>query len=109
MASGAFRTTLRRLAAVSHQSPVVKSTASSSSLSKTLSNNIIPGVVVFGSVFGVVSYVRSQLRQESETMNRMFAKQYSPEVMEARRRNYLIDQEGDPRKSIYNVLNWGRS
>ncbi|KAK4208558.1 hypothetical protein QBC37DRAFT_431770 [Rhypophila decipiens] len=108
MASGAFRTTLRRLAAVSHQSPVVKSTASSS-LSKTVSNKIIPGVVVFGSVFGVVSYVRSQLRQESETMNRMFAKQYSPEVMEARRRNYLIDQEGDPRKSIYNVLNWGRS
>jgi len=61
-----------------------------------------------GTVFGVVSYVRSQLRQESETMNRMFAKQYSPEVLEARKKHFLIETEGDPRKSIYNVLNWGR-
>ncbi|KAM7198888.1 hypothetical protein V8F20_005955 [Naviculisporaceae sp. PSN 640] len=104
MASGAFRTTLARLATVSASSPAIKTVAT-----KGISQKIIPGVVVFGSVFGVISYVRSQLRQESDTINRMFEKQYSPEVMEARRKHYLIDTEGDPRKSIYNVLNWGRS
>ncbi|KAK4448692.1 hypothetical protein QBC34DRAFT_406589 [Podospora aff. communis PSN243] len=70
------------------------------------SNKIIPGLVVAGAVYGVVAYVRSQLIKESATMNRMFAQQNSPRVMEARRRNFLIDSEGDPRKTPYNFLNW---
>jgi len=57
-------------------------------------------------VYGVVSYVRSQLIQESNTMNRMFAQQNSARVMESRKRNFLIDTEGDPRKTPYNILNW---
>jgi hypothetical protein len=59
-------------------------------------------------VYGVVAYVRSQLIKESATMNRMFAQQNSPRVMDARRRNFLIDSEGDPRKTPYNFLNWSQ-
>ncbi len=41
-------------------------------------------------------------------MNRMFAQQNTPEVIEARRQRLLVETEGDPKKSIYNVLNWGK-
>lgn len=57
-------------------------------------------------VYGVVSYIRSQLVMESNIMNRRFAQQNSPRVLEARKKNYLIETEGDPRKTLYNVLNW---
>ncbi|KAK0711715.1 hypothetical protein B0H67DRAFT_586149 [Lasiosphaeris hirsuta] len=67
---------------------------------------VIPSLVVAGAVYGVISYVRSQLVKESETMNRMFAQQNTPSVMEARNKRLLVETEGDPRRSIYNVLNW---
>jgi hypothetical protein len=43
---------------------------------------------------------------ESDVMNRRFAQQNTPRVMESRRRTLLVDSEGDPRRTIYNVLNW---
>ncbi|KAA8628683.1 hypothetical protein SMACR_12876 [Sordaria macrospora] len=67
---------------------------------------VVPGLVVFGAVYTVVSYIRSQLRNESNTLNRVFAQQNTPGVMEKRKERYLIETEGDPRKTIYNVLNW---
>ncbi|KAK4223145.1 hypothetical protein QBC38DRAFT_426038 [Podospora fimiseda] len=67
---------------------------------------VVPSLVVAGAIYGVVSYVRSQLRKESDTINRMFAQRDTPEAIESRRRALLVDTEGDPRKSIYNVLNW---
>lgn len=57
-------------------------------------------------VSGVVAYVRSQLRKESDTMNRMFAQQNTAQVRAARNQRLLVDSEGDPRKTPYNVLNW---
>lgn len=54
----------------------------------------------------MVSYVRTQLAKESDTMNRMFAQQNTPEVLEARRRSLHLDTEGDPKKTLYNVLSW---
>jgi hypothetical protein len=57
-------------------------------------------------VSGVAYYVRSQLRKESETINRLFAQQNTPEVEETRRQRLLVDTEGDPRRSLFNILNW---
>ncbi|KAK3988927.1 hypothetical protein QBC44DRAFT_328449 [Cladorrhinum sp. PSN332] len=67
---------------------------------------VVPSLVVAGAIYGVISYVRSQLQKESDTINRMFAQRDTPEVIESQRRALLVDTEGDPRKSIYNVLNW---
>lgn len=60
------------------------------------------------SVYGVASYIRSQLRQESITMDRMFAQQNTPRVLEARKKNFLVETEGEPRKTPYNFLNWSK-
>ncbi|KAK4159895.1 hypothetical protein QBC43DRAFT_326294 [Cladorrhinum sp. PSN259] len=67
---------------------------------------VVPSLVVAGAVYGVISYVRSQLRKESDTINRMFAQRDTPEAVQSQRRALLVDTEGDPRRSIYNVLNW---
>lgn len=39
-------------------------------------------------------------------MNRMFAQQNTPRLEEARRRNLLTETEGDPRRSLFNILSW---
>ncbi|KAK3684127.1 hypothetical protein B0T22DRAFT_483909 [Podospora appendiculata] len=71
------------------------------------SSILLPSLVVVGTISGVVLLIRSQLRHESKTLDRMFAQQNTPEVMESRRRTLLIDTEGDPRRTIYNALrNW---
>jgi hypothetical protein len=57
-------------------------------------------------VSGVVVYIRSQLRHESDTLNRMFSQQNTPEVRAKRDRSLLVETEGNPRKTVYNVLNW---
>ncbi|ORY56640.1 uncharacterized protein BCR38DRAFT_450810 [Pseudomassariella vexata] len=63
-----------------------------------------PGVVVVGAVYGVVSYVRSQLRHESSSMDRIFAQQNTPEVEAARKRDLKVETMGDPRKTMLNLL-----
>lgn len=57
-------------------------------------------------VSGVVAYVRTQLRKESDTMNRMFSQQNTADVRARRDQRLLVESEGNPRKTIYNVLNW---
>ncbi|KAL2259923.1 hypothetical protein VTK26DRAFT_6237 [Humicola hyalothermophila] len=69
-------------------------------------NKLFPSLAVVGAVSGVVAYVRTQLRKESDTMNRMFAQQNTPEVREARNKALLVETEGDPRKTFFNILNW---
>jgi len=54
----------------------------------------------------VVGYIGSQLRRESNVMDRMFEKQNTPEVIRRRNERLLVDTEGDPRKSLFNILNW---
>ncbi|KAK5655216.1 hypothetical protein OQA88_6115 [Cercophora sp. LCS_1] len=82
------------------------SSALKAPLLRRLPNAVIPGIVVAGAVYGLASYIRSQLIMESNIMNSRFAQQNSPRVMEARKKHYLIETEGDPRKTLYNVLNW---
>ncbi|KAK3387967.1 hypothetical protein B0H63DRAFT_167594 [Podospora didyma] len=95
-----FRPTMHRFAAATAPSTVRLPIASRAP------NLIIPSLVIIGAVSGVVAYIRSQLAKESATMNKMFAQQNTPQVIEARNRNLLVATEGDPRKTIYNVLNW---
>ncbi|KAK0614943.1 hypothetical protein B0T17DRAFT_372525 [Bombardia bombarda] len=96
-----FRPTMR-LAAHAPPTP----TAIRMPIARAAPNIIVPSLVVVGTIYGVIAYIRGQLRKESETMNRMFSQQNTPEVQESRRKTLLIDTEGDPRKSIYNLLNW---
>ncbi len=39
-------------------------------------------------------------------MNRMFSQQNTAEVIARRDERLLVESEGNPRKTIYNVLNW---
>lgn len=54
----------------------------------------------------MVAFVRSQLIKESETMNKMFSKQNTAEVVARRNQRLLVDTEGNPKKTPYNFLNW---
>ncbi|KAK4198674.1 hypothetical protein QBC40DRAFT_283330 [Triangularia verruculosa] len=69
-------------------------------------NVVIPGIVVAASVYVVISYIKSQLSHESSTIDKMFAQKNTPAVEESRRRSLLIETEGDPRRTPYNILNW---
>jgi len=73
---------------------------------RRLPKTIVPGLVVVGAAYSVASYIRSQLRYESTVMNARFAQQNTPNVVASRNRSLLVETEGDPRKTIYNVLNW---
>ncbi|KAK3896967.1 hypothetical protein C8A05DRAFT_39481 [Staphylotrichum tortipilum] len=94
-----FRPTMRLAANVN--AAVLKSP-----VTRTAPRMIIPGLVVVGAVSGVVAYVRTQLRKESETMNRMFSQQNTAEVRARRDARLLVNTEGNPRKTVYNILNW---
>ncbi|KAK4152279.1 hypothetical protein C8A00DRAFT_16383 [Chaetomidium leptoderma] len=89
-----------RLAASVHTS------ALNTRVTRATPNKLVPGLVVVGAVSGVVLYIRSQLRQESDTMDRMFSQQNTPEVRARRDQRLLVDTEGNPRKTMYNILNW---
>lgn len=89
-------------------------------------NVVVPGIVVAASgsshlasfpfrtladpvgfiVYGVISYIKNQLQHESSTIDKMFAQKNTPAVEESRRRSLLVDTEGDPRRTPYNILNW---
>ncbi|KAK3373002.1 hypothetical protein B0T24DRAFT_621958 [Lasiosphaeria ovina] len=99
MSTTAFQPTMRKAARA-------QTAALRMPVARTAPSLIVPTLVVAGAVYAVATYVRSQLSAESETMNRMFAQQNTPQVMESRRKSLLVDTEGDPRKTIYNVLNW---
>ncbi|EOO01876.1 hypothetical protein UCRPA7_2615 [Phaeoacremonium minimum UCRPA7] len=66
---------------------------------------VLPATVFLGAAGGVAAYVRSQLRTESNTMDRFFAQYKSPQSELSRQRVFEGAQE-DPRKSLFNVLGW---
>lgn len=59
-------------------------------------------------VSAVGAFVHWQLQVESRTMDRMFA-QYQSAQSEASRQMVFKDTgRADPRKSVFNVLSWGK-
>ncbi|KAL8417585.1 hypothetical protein RB594_001303 [Gaeumannomyces avenae] len=64
---------------------------------------VLPPLIIMGCVAGVASYVKSQLHNESGTMDQIFA-QKNDERHEAARKKIYVDRE--PRKSVYNILSW---
>ncbi|KAI2623987.1 hypothetical protein GGS26DRAFT_565404 [Hypomontagnella submonticulosa] len=73
-----------------------------------VASRIIPGIVVLGAAYTVGSFVTSQLRRESGTMDRIFSQQNTPEVEAARKRDLLVESNGDPRNNLLNFLGWSR-
>ncbi|EJT81155.1 hypothetical protein GGTG_01139 [Gaeumannomyces tritici R3-111a-1] len=64
---------------------------------------VLPPLIIMGCVAGIASYVKSQLHNESGTMDRIFA-QKNDERHEAARKKVYVDRE--PRRSAYNILSW---
>lgn len=56
----------------------------------------------------VGAFVSWQLQVESRTMDRMFAQYQSPESEASRQRVFKDVGRADPRKSVFNVLSWGK-
>jgi len=54
----------------------------------------------------VATYVARTLHHESQTMDRMFAQKNTPEVEARRKQQLLTETEGDPRRSLFNILGW---
>ncbi|KAI1317667.1 hypothetical protein F5Y16DRAFT_392578 [Xylariaceae sp. FL0255] len=71
-----------------------------------LASKLLPIVATVGAGFLVGSYVKSQLSRESNSIDRIFSQQNTPEVMAARKRDLLTDTYGDPRNSLLNILGW---
>lgn len=65
----------------------------------------------FPSIFtvsAVGALVYWQLQAESRTMDRMFAQYQSPESEASRQRVFKDMGRADPRRSVFNVLSWGK-
>ncbi|KAI0514820.1 hypothetical protein F5B22DRAFT_218913 [Xylaria bambusicola] len=67
---------------------------------------LLPTVAWLGAAGLVGLYVSKQLHQRSVGFDDIFAQQNTPEVEEARKKGLLVDQFGDPRNSLLNVLGW---
>ncbi|OLN86177.1 hypothetical protein CCHL11_04156 [Colletotrichum chlorophyti] len=65
----------------------------------------LPAVITVGIVSAVGMNVRSQLKTESATMDRFFAKYKNPKS-EAVRQRVFDGAVEDPRKSWFNILGW---
>lgn len=61
-------------------------------------------MIVLGAVTAVGTYVKTQLEQDSRTMDRYFATYKSAESEASRTR--VFKGESDPRRSVFNVLGW---
>ncbi|KAI1853988.1 hypothetical protein JX265_003689 [Neoarthrinium moseri] len=66
----------------------------------------LPTLAAIGAVAAVATYVRSQLSTSKSTYNKIFAQQNTPEVEEARRRQLMVETNGDPRRTLFNILGW---
>ncbi|KAJ0109049.1 hypothetical protein J7T55_002241 [Diaporthe amygdali] len=67
-----------------------------------------PAIAVVASLSAVGAYVKWQLGTSSRTYDRMFA-QYQSAQSEASRQRVFEDQgSADPRRSVFNVLSWGK-
>ncbi|KAL2152224.1 hypothetical protein VTH82DRAFT_5408 [Thermothelomyces myriococcoides] len=97
---GPFSPTIRLAAAVQANNP-------GALMTKGTSPGIFPKLILIGAVgTGIAVFVRTQLRKESDAINRAFSQQNTPETLARRYRNFHIDTEGDPRKTLFNILNW---
>ncbi|TDZ36467.1 hypothetical protein C8034_v007856 [Colletotrichum sidae] len=65
----------------------------------------LPAAITVGIVSAVAVNIRSQLKTESATMDRFFAKYKDPQSEAARQRVFEGAME-DPRKSWFNILGW---
>ncbi|KAK2028994.1 hypothetical protein LX32DRAFT_639501 [Colletotrichum zoysiae] len=65
----------------------------------------LPAAITFGIVSAVALNIRSQLKTESQTMDRFFAKYKNPQSEAVRQRVFDGALE-DPRRSWFNVLGW---
>ncbi|KAI0011852.1 hypothetical protein F4779DRAFT_571520 [Xylariaceae sp. FL0662B] len=67
---------------------------------------IVPSLVAIAATYAVGAYVHSQLNRESNVMDKIYAKQNTPEAEEVRRKGFLVDTNPDPRGSLFNFLGW---
>ncbi|TGJ88000.1 hypothetical protein E0Z10_g735 [Xylaria hypoxylon] len=67
---------------------------------------LLPTLAWLGATWAVGLYVSKQLHQKSDTFDRIFAQQNTPEVEEARKRDLSVETYGDPRNSLLNILGW---
>ncbi|KAK1992850.1 hypothetical protein LX36DRAFT_684659 [Colletotrichum falcatum] len=66
---------------------------------------LLPAAITVGVVSAVALNIRSQLRTESQTMDRFFAKYKNPQS-EAARQKVFDGAPEDPRRSWFNILGW---
>ncbi|KAI2626545.1 hypothetical protein GGR54DRAFT_637117 [Hypoxylon sp. NC1633] len=71
-----------------------------------VTSRIIPSLVVLGAAYTVGTYVKRQLLNEAATFDKMFSQQNTPEVEAARKRDLLVETNGDPRNNLFNFLGW---
>ncbi|KAK8040962.1 hypothetical protein PG994_013969 [Apiospora phragmitis] len=86
------------------QMPAVARIAATSS--PVLTTRVFPALAVVGATYAVISYVRSELGRETNTFDKMFDQQNTPEVMAARRKALEVEVNGDPRNNLLNILGW---
>ncbi|CCF37989.1 hypothetical protein CH063_09197 [Colletotrichum higginsianum] len=65
----------------------------------------LPAAITVGIVSAIAVNIRSQLKTESQTMDRFFAKYRNPQS-EAVRQKVFDGAVEDPRRSWFNVLGW---
>ncbi|KAJ0166203.1 hypothetical protein CTA2_8264 [Colletotrichum tanaceti] len=65
----------------------------------------LPAAITVGIVSAMAVNIRSQLKTESQTMDRFFAKYRNPRS-EAVRQRVFDGAVEDPRRSWFNVLGW---
>ncbi|KAI1641089.1 hypothetical protein F4809DRAFT_587286 [Biscogniauxia mediterranea] len=71
-----------------------------------VASKILPTLAVAGATYAVASYVKSQLKREAGDLDRIYAKQNTPEVEAARKADLCVDSYGDPRNNLLNFLGW---
>ncbi|KAI0468652.1 hypothetical protein F4859DRAFT_196547 [Xylaria cf. heliscus] len=67
---------------------------------------LLPTLAWLGAACAVGFYVSRQLHGRSDSFDKIFAQQNTPEVEAARKRDLKVDTYGDPRNSLLNVLGW---
>ncbi|KAI0184619.1 hypothetical protein EV127DRAFT_515976 [Xylaria flabelliformis] len=67
---------------------------------------LLPTLAWLGAAWAVSVYVSRQLHGRSDSFDKIFAQQNTPEVEAARKRDLLVETYGDPRNSLLNILGW---
>lgn len=77
-------------------------------LPRPLSSCLGPSRLTPPIAYSVVSYVRSQLTTESSNFDRIFSQKNTPEHMARRGAALHVEQHGDPRNNLLNILGWNK-